>query len=96
VLDRHFAEIGRDPKQIQRSAVALLALSDDAALVERTRASGRPVIAGNPDEVAAVIQEYINAGVDEVVIPDFNLGRTPEAKREAMDRFMKEVVQRFR
>jgi F420-dependent oxidoreductase-like protein len=96
VLDRHCAEVGRDPKEIRRSAVALLALSDDAALVERTRASGRPVIAGNPAEVAAVIQEYINAGVDEVVIPDFNLGRTPEAKREAMDRFMKEVVQRFR
>jgi F420-dependent oxidoreductase-like protein len=96
VLDRHCAELGRDPKEIQRSAVALLALTDDAALVERTRASGRPVIAGNSDEVAAVVQEYINAGVDEIVIPDFNLGRTIEAKQDVMDRFMKDVVQRFR
>jgi F420-dependent oxidoreductase-like protein len=96
VLDRHCAELGRDPKEIQRSAVALLALTDDAALVERTRASGRPVIAGNSDEVAAVVQEYINTGVDEIVIPDFNLGRTIEAKQDVMDRFMKDVVQRFR
>jgi hypothetical protein len=54
------------------------------------------VIAGNSDEVAAVVQEYINAGVDEIVIPDFNLGRTIEAKQDVMDRFMKDVVQRFR
>ena len=95
VLDRHCADVGRNPREIQRSAVALLALSDDASL-EGPRASGRPIIAGNPDEVAAVVQEYINAGVDELVIPDFNLGRTAEAKRKVMDRFMTEVVQRFR
>ena len=96
ILDQHCAAIGRDPKAIQRSAVALLALTDDPAVVERTRASGRPVIGGNADGVAATIQEYIDAGVSEVIIPDFNLGRTAEAKREAMDRFMNDVVSRFR
>ena len=96
ILDQHCAAIGRDPKAIQRSAVALLALTDDPAVVERTRASGRPVIGGNADGVAATIQEYIDAGVSEVIIPDFNLGRTQEAKREAMDRFMNGVVSRFR
>jgi len=96
VLDRHCADVGRNPAEIQRSACAVLSLTEDAALIERTIASGRPVIAGNPDQVAAVIQEYINAGVDELVIPDWNLGRTVEARRQAMDRFTNEVMVRFR
>ncbi len=96
VLDRHCADLGRNPAEIQRSACAVLSMTEDAALIERTRASGRPVIAGNPDEVAAVIQEYINAGVDEIVIPDWNLGRTLDARRRAMDRFADEVMVLFR
>ena len=96
VLDRHCATIGRNPKEIERSAVALLALTDDPAVAERTRASGRPVLGGNADEVAGIIQQYIDAGVSEVIIPDFNLGRTIEAKQEQMDRFIGDVARRFR
>jgi alkanesulfonate monooxygenase SsuD/methylene tetrahydromethanopterin reductase-like flavin-dependent oxidoreductase (luciferase family) len=96
VLDKHCATLGRNPKEIERSAVALLALTDDPAVAERTRASGRPVLGGNAGEVAAIIEQYIAAGVSEVIIPDFNLGRTVEAKQEQMDRFINEVVSRFR
>ena len=96
VLDEHCSKLGRNPKEIERSAVALLALTDDPAVAERTRASGRPVIAGTADQVAETIQQYIDAGVNEVIIPDFNLGRTREAKFEAMDRFANDVVKRFR
>jgi F420-dependent oxidoreductase-like protein len=96
ILDEHCAKVGRNPREIERSAVALLALTDDPAVAERTRASGRPVIAGTADQVVETIQEYIDAGVHEVIIPDFNLGRTPEAKYEAMDRFITDVVKRFR
>jgi F420-dependent oxidoreductase-like protein len=96
VLDQHCATIGRNPNEIERSAVALLALTDDPAVAERTRASGRPVLGGNAGEVAAIIQQYIDAGVSEVVIPDFNLGRTREAKQEQMDRFVNDVMAKFR
>lgn len=95
ILDQHCETVGRDPKAIQRSAVALLALTDDQAEVERTRASGRPVIAGNADQVRATIQEYVDANVQEIIIPDFNLGRG-EAKRERMDRFIQEIAPQFR
>jgi len=95
ILDQHCANLGRDPKEITRSAVALLALTDDAEVVERTRASGRPVIAGNAEQVGAIIQEYIDAGVGEVIIPDFNLGRGNEVKIAAMDRFADEVMAKF-
>ncbi len=96
ILDAHCADIGRSPKAIGRSAVALLALTDDPAVAERTRGSGRPVIGGNATEVAATIQEYIDIGVGEVIIPDFNLGRTVDDKKAAMDRFAKEVMAKFR
>ncbi|MGE5595148.1 MAG: LLM class F420-dependent oxidoreductase [Hyphomicrobiales bacterium] len=96
ILDRYLQEEGRDPRSVQRAANALLVLSADAAAVDRVRASGRPVIGGTADQVAATVQEYIDAGVDELVIPDFTLGRTAEAKRAVMDRFRDEVIARFR
>ncbi len=94
VLEEHCRAIGRDPKEIKRSAQGMLVLSDDTALIERMKASGRPVIAGNPDEVAATMQAYADAGVDEFIIPDFNLGRG-EAKLAVLDRFWDEVAVRF-
>lgn len=95
ILDRHCADIGRDPKAIQRSAVAMLVLTDDEAVIERNRASGRPVIAGNTEGVRAVIREYRDAGVDEVIIPDFNMGGA-ERKKATMDAFINEVAPAFR
>ncbi len=95
ILDQHCADLGRDPKAIQRSAVALLAHSDDAAFVERIRSQGRPVIGGSTSEICATIQEYKDAGVDEIIVPDFTLGRGA-ARIAAYDRFMGEVASRFR
>jgi len=95
VLDRHCAEVGRDPKAIQRSAVAMLVLTDDESVIERSRASGRPVIAGDAEAVRAVIREYQDAGVDEVIIPDFNMGGA-ERKKATMDAFITDVAPAFR
>ncbi len=96
VLDQHCADLGRDPSEIKRSAQAMLVLSDDPEVVERARGPGRPVIAGNVDEVKATMQQYIDAGVDELIVPDFNLGRDVEERKEAFDRFIEEVAPTFR
>lgn len=96
ILDEHCRAIGRNPREIQRGANALLVLSDDPETVERMRAAGRPVIAGNAEQVRGVIQAYVDSGVDEVVIPDFNLGRDTAAKVAVMDRFASEVMARFK
>jgi F420-dependent oxidoreductase-like protein len=95
ILDRHCAEVGRDPKAIQRSAVALLAHSDDAAFVERVRAGGRPVIGGTSEQIVATIREFEQDGVNEVILPDFTLGAGPR-RIAAYDKFMQEVVTKFR
>jgi F420-dependent oxidoreductase-like protein len=92
-LDRYCAEIGRSPRAIQRSAVALLFLTDDRALAEkmRSRPLGRPAIIGNADEVRETVRAYREAGVDELIVPDFTLGPRDQ-KLATLDRFIREVA----
>ncbi len=96
ILDRYCQEIGRDPKSIAHSAQGMLLLTDDAATVERMKAAGRPVIGGTGPQVRALVEQYAEAGVDELIIPDFNLGRTVADKTALMDRFADEVMAHFR
>ena len=95
ILDGHCAEIGRDPKEIQRSAVALLFMSDDNAFLEQMRNTDmqQPAIIGTPEEVRDVVTEYEYAGVDELIVPDFTMGNKDQ-KLAIMDTFLKEVAQR--
>ncbi len=92
ILDRHCAEVGRDPRAIQRSAVALLFLTDDPRIAEGARAKSRmPAIAGSVEELRQIVRDYADAGVDELIVPDFNLGAR-DAKLAVLDRFMQEVA----
>ncbi len=95
ILDGYCRELGRDPRSIRRSAVALLFLSDDKAFIDniRQRVTGRPIIAGNADEVRAIVREYQAAGVDELIVPDFTLGQG-KPKLAVLDRMIREVAGR--
>ncbi len=95
VLDAHCAAINRNPKDIQRSAVALLFMSDDNAFLEQMRNSNlqQPSIIGTPAEVADTVAEYEAAGVDELIVPDFTMGNKAQ-KIATMDTFIKEVAGR--
>lgn len=95
ILDAHCARIGRDPKTIQRSAVALLFMSDDQAYLNKMRDAklAQAAIIGTVDEVRETVARYTAIGVDELIVPDFTLG--PMAQKLAtLDRFMTEVAQR--
>lgn len=95
VLDQHCESLGRDPKAIQRSCQAMLTITDDEELVKRISAGGRPVIAGNVARVREIIAQYRDAGLNEIIIPDWNLG--PRERRFAtMDQFINEVAPAFR
>ncbi len=89
ILDGYCRELGRDPAQIRRSAVALLFLSEDKSFIDgiKQRVTGRPIIAGNLDEVRAIVREYEAAGVGELIVPDFTLGQG-KAKLDVLDRFI--------
>ena len=96
VLDAHCRDLARDPAEIQRSACTLLLYSDDEERVARARASGRPVLGGSRDELLRTVQEYIDVGVDELIIPDFTLGANAFERTEQMDRFINEIATEFR
>ena len=97
VLDRHCEKLERDPKEIQRSAQALLFLSTDEEWLAKRRDAdlGRAAIVGTPAEVTDVIGAYRDAGVDEFIVPDFTLA-SGQRKLDTFDLFINEVAPNFR
>ena len=95
VLDGHCAALGRDPKGVRRTAVALLFMSEDDAFLERMRNTdiGRPAIIGTAEQVRETLDAYECIGVDEFIVPDFTLGQGRD-KIKILDRFIKEVARR--
>ena len=93
ILDRHCEDVGRDPSQIERSAVAMLVLTDDEAVLEkmRSRSQAMPTNIGNVEEIREVVAGYAEAGVHELIVPAFNLGPRERAI-EVLDRFIEEVA----
>ena len=97
ILDRYCEEIDRNPSDIDRSAAALLFLSDDETQIKRlkSRPMPMPAIIGNVNEVRDVVAQYQQAGVKELIIPDFTLGEligAGQQKQDLMERFIKDVA----
>ena len=97
VLDRRCEEVGRDPQEIQRSAVALLFLCETEAQADKLRAEGieRPSLIGTPPQLREQLAAFADLGVNEVVVPDWNLGGGPK-QDELLDQFLAEVAAPFR
>jgi alkanesulfonate monooxygenase SsuD/methylene tetrahydromethanopterin reductase-like flavin-dependent oxidoreductase (luciferase family) len=97
VLDRHCEDLGRDPATVTRSAQALLFLSDDESWLAARRNAEvpMPTMVGTPSELVDVVGAYAEAGVDELIIPDFTLGGGARAK-DTYDRFLSEVAAPYR
>lgn len=92
ILDQHCEDIGRDPNNIQRSAVALLFLSDDDRFIQQIRETvDRALIAGNLAEVQDTVKAYQEAGVDELLVPDFTLGQGQQ-KIDTLDTFINDIA----
>ena len=97
VLNKHCADLGRDPSTIKVSTQALLFLSTDEEWLKGIRDSdmGRAGVVGTPAEVVDIIGRYAEAGCDEFIIPDFTMG--PMSRRvEICDLFIEQVAPSFR
>lgn len=90
-LDRHCGTIGRDPKEIARSAQVIVDLDAGGRPFDRPM----PKVSGSAARLQDVMGAYMDAGVGEFVLPDWNLG-TGSARRDLMDRFLTEVAAPFR
>lgn len=95
ILDKHCQDLGRDPKSIHRTAVALLFMSEDQGYLDKMRQAKleQPHIIGTPAQVREVVAQYAAAGVDELIVPDFTLGAM-DAKIATLDTFISQVAER--
>ncbi|NKB98557.1 MAG: TIGR03560 family F420-dependent LLM class oxidoreductase [Pseudomonadales bacterium] len=95
VLDKHCTDLGRDPREIHRTAVALLFMSEDKKFLENMRNADitQPKIVGTPAEVKEIVAEYEAAGVAELIVPDFTMG-SGDQKIATMDTFITQVAGR--
>ena len=89
ILDQHCEDVGRNPADIQRSAVALMFLTDDEKFAQKMNAGAQAAIAGNLNQIQDIIGAYQAAGVDELIVPDFTMG--PD-KLEILDKLINEVA----
>lgn len=85
---------GRDPTSVHRSVQALVFLADDQATIDRLRDAvpAERSIVGTPSEVVDRLGELAAIGVDEFIVLDTPLGRTPAERREGYERFWSEVA----
>ncbi len=86
VLDQACEDNGRDPATIRRSTQALVYLTDSEAEVRSflDAAGGRAAFAGTVEQFAELAAQWRDIGVDELVIPDWNLG-TGAQRSEALE-----------
>ena len=93
VLERHCADVGRDPADIEKSAAALMIMTDTEELAEQFRAglAHRGGLVGTVEQLREIVADYVAAGVDEVIVPEFTM--TPENRNETLDRFRAEVIE---
>src|SRR4051812_24477807 len=97
VLARHCDDVGRDPGAIRHSTQAMLFLSEDETWLaaKREQNTGRPVILGTPDEVTEIVAGYRDVGVDELIVPDWNMGPVTRTN-DTYDLFMERVAPALR
>lgn len=97
ILDKHCADVGRNPSEIQRSAVALVFASDDSSFLKKMKSNKalRASLIGTPDEVAETMQAYADAGVQEFILPGFNLGPADNV-RATLEMFSKTIISQIR
>lgn len=97
VLDERCERIGRDPAEVATSTQGLFFVLDDNDKAEQLEAAvaPRPCIAGTPDRIAETVAAWRDAGVDEVIVPDFTLG-TGTQRADALDTIIEHVAPAFR
>jgi alkanesulfonate monooxygenase SsuD/methylene tetrahydromethanopterin reductase-like flavin-dependent oxidoreductase (luciferase family) len=92
VLERHCEEVGRDPAEIQKSAVGVLifAETEEEAAELQENLGHRSGLVGTPAQLRQVVAEYAAVGVDELLVPDFAV--SVGERNDHLDRFRAEVV----
>ena len=91
VLERHCADVGRDPAEIKRTLLMPLQITDDRARIERfQKALGPGSMAGPASEIIDRIGAFQDEGVAEIMF-----GAVPTGNVEVFQRVEEEIVAAF-
>lgn len=86
---------GRDPASLVRSTQALVFAGADGAATAAKVNEVQPSIGGTVEQLRDVVGSYAEAGLDELIVPDFHLD-TPAASRDLWDLLIEQVAPEFR
>ena len=86
--------VGISPDSKHTSVQALIFMVDDDVRADKIRSGdmGSRSIAGSDSYVIEEINKFKELGFDEIIIPDFTLGDTPEQRRENYERFASNIA----
>jgi len=91
VIERHCEEIGRDPAEIKKTMLIPLRLeSDEKKAAQSRKLRGEWVLFGTAPFIIDRIQQYIDAGVEEIMF-----GGIP-MKHELFERINEEILSAFK
>jgi len=94
VFDTACAAVDVDPSSLHTSVQAMIFMTDDDEQIAKIEggAMGERSIAGSNDRIVEQLGQLIELGFDEVIVPDFTLGATPEERRSAYEVFTADVI----
>ena len=86
--------VGVDPDSLHTSVQAMVVLTDDADVIAKVAAGDGAdrTIVGSDERIIEAFNHFGALGFDEVIVPDFTLGSTPEARADAYRRVMADIV----
>ena len=89
---------GRDPATVRTSVQPLFFItpSEDAAEKLKAHVPADRAVVGTPAQIVDAVAEYKALGFDEICVPDFTMGATPEERLEKYGIFWNEVASQFR
>lgn len=85
---------GVDPGSLHTSVQALFFPTNDPSKVEAIMGAptGERSIAGSNEQIVDAIGQYADMGFNEVIVPDFTLGKTPQDRIDAYERFAADIL----
>ena len=89
---------GRDPATVRTSVQPLFFITptEDAAEKLKAHVPADRSVLGTPTQLVDAVGEYKELGFDEICVPDFTMGATPEERLEKYGIFWNEVASQFR
>ena len=89
--------VNREWSDIHKSVQAMFFLVDDQETIEKIRKvapSDRSIIGSN-DHIIHQIGQLIELGFDEIIVPDFTLGKDPQSRIDSYEKIRTEILSCF-